>query len=351
MPPSFYTTDIGSGGTADPQTWWVCPCCGGGGGGVPRMSVTEECSANPGWTPYPTLGGVLYPQLGFHHLETWDVSGEDYSKIQFWNQNNIDTMGLDPCRRALLNKLISNLNGNILGKILIKIARSIRESGNLEKFKVKYEIKRLDSVVAQTGSYAYNSTTQVFSCTISLDSALANTATDLYVAGTILHETIHAYLKSLLYKIKNGVTLNQIQGMKIDSVFNEYIDSLRIRNLTAIPSILRDRQYDHNYMASKLLEIIADALKKFDNNTIGYDAYYWFMSWKGLYQSKAWKQHWPNYATIPIVGAPLTTEDSTRGLKYALTPQRLDSINTAIGNERLANSNSKGRKPVIGGCY
>lgn len=350
LPSLFYTTDIGGGGTSDPLSWWVNPCPNGGGGSVSKMSVTEECSAS-GWTPMPTTGGILYPQLGFHHLETWDVSAEDYGKIEYWRQNNIDTSKLDSCRRIILNKLMNNLSGNLLGKILNNMARSIYESSNLEKFKVKYQIKRLDSVVAQTDAYSYNSTTQVFSCTISLDSAIANTATDIYVAGTILHESIHAYLKSLLYRIKNGVTLTQLQAMSYDSVFTEYVDSLRVRNRTLIPTILKDNQYDHNYMASKLLEIIADALKKFENNTIGDDRYYWFMSWKGLYQSKPWKQHWPNYATITIVGAPLTTEDSTRGLKYALTPQRLDSINTAIGNERLSNSQSKGRKPVSGGCY
>ncbi len=350
MPSVFYTTSIGEGGINDAQTWWVNQCPGGGGGGVPKMSVTQECSAT-GWIPMPTSGSYQYSQLGFHHLETWDVSGEDYGKIQFWRQNNIDTIGLDSCRRLILNKLLSVLNNNLMGKILSKIDRSIKEPNNLEKFKVKYEMKRLDSSVAQTTSFAYNTTTKIFSCTVTLDSAIAKTATDIYVAGTILHETIHAYMKSVLYRIKNGVTLSQLQAMSYASVFNEYVDSLRVRNRALIPTILKDLQNDHNFMATKLIDIIADALKEFDNNIINNDRYYWFLTWKGLFDTKPWQQHWPNYATLPIVGAPLTTEDSTRGLKYALTPLRLDSINTAIGNERQSNANSKGRKPITGGCY
>ncbi len=303
-----------------------------------------------GWEPV-TDNVLPYDQMGYHHFEYSVVSPEDYAKIENWRLNNIDTAGLDSCRKLILNKLISGLNNNILGKFLAKIDRSIQDPNNIEKFKVKYEMKRLDTAVAVTSMTSYNTGTQVFSCTITLDSAIAKTATDIYVAGTILHESIHAYMRSVLFRIKNGITLSQLNAMSYDSVFNEFIDSLRVRNNALIPSIIKDLQYEHNFMVTKLLDYMADALKEFDVNMINNERYYWFMTWKGLFNTRAWKQHWPNYATIPIVGAPLTTDDSTRGLKYALTPLRLDSINKSITNERQANSNSKGRRPVAGGCY
>ena len=295
-----------------------------------------------------------YENQGFHHFEQWALTYSDYTETEYWRLHNIDTIHFDHCRSQILKKLIDNLSENPLGRILKKISRATFESGNLEKFTVRYNIKPLAvGTVAQTDSFVYNTSSHVFSCAITLDSLIANSATDIYVAGTILHETIHAYMSSLLYRRRNGSgTLAQIQAMSYDSVFNEYVDTLVASNTAQLNAIaIIAPQYQHNYMANKLINIIADALKIFDGNSIGDDRYYWFMSWKGLFLSGPWKQHWPNYAGWPIVGAPYTTDDSTRGMRYALTPLRLDSINTSIGNERVANANAKGHPPVPGGCY
>jgi hypothetical protein len=158
-------------------------------------------------------------------------------------------------------------------------------------------------------------------------------------------------MMSLLMRVKSGAILSQLQRMSYDSLFNEFVDTLVSKNSKQLTALSNDTQNDHNYMANKLINSIADALKLFDSNAIANDNYYWYLAWKGLYKTKTWEKHWPNYPNKPIVGAPLTTEDSTRGLKYALTPIRLDSIITVIYNEREANSDSKGRKPVTGGCY
>ena len=104
-------------------------------------------------------------------------------------------------------------------------------------------------------------------------------------------------------------------------------------------------------MQSKLLDAIAEALKTFDDNRIGDDEYYWYIPWKGLFKTDAFEQHRPNFDTWPIVRAPLTTNDSTRGMTYALTPARLLNINNAIYEEKVANNLARGNKPVPGGCY
>ena len=88
-----------------------------------------------------------------------------------------------------------------------------------------------------------------------------------------------------------------------------------------------------------------------ENNAIGVERYYWYMAWKGLDKTRTWRLHWPNYPAVPSSGGPLTTNESTRGMKYALTPQRLDTINRAIKYEELSSHGSKGRKPVLNGCY
>jgi hypothetical protein len=88
----------------------------------------------------------------------------------------------------------------------------------------------------------------------------------------------------------------------------------------------------------------------FDNNNMTDLRYYWYLSWKGLFKTNIWQQHWSNYPVLPVTGL-VTTEDSTRGMLYALTPVRIDSINKIIGNERNSNTFAKGKKPIAGGCY
>lgn len=340
----------GSGGNSG-GGGWIPPTCGGGD----ARGLKVNCS--PGWIP-PAGGGdeTTYENLGFHHFDNASVSPGDYGKIMNWSLNNINVTHLDSCRTVLLRKLIDSLGSNPLGRMLAKLDRAIFENMNIEKFQVRYNIAPNMGVVARTDSFVYNSTTGVFSCAITLDSAIANTATDIFVAGTLLHESIHAYMASLLYRVQGGATsLSTLQGMGYSDLFDTYIDTLVSRNDAQLTAIMYDRQYHHNYMVSQLLNTLAEALKLFDGNAIGNstgnDRYYWYLAWKGLYQTDTWTTHWPNYATLPVAGGPYTTDDSTRGMRYALTPNRLDTIYHAIVNKQNANGSAKGRHPVSGGCY
>jgi hypothetical protein len=106
-------------------------------------------------------------------------------------------------------------------------------------------------------------------------------------------------------------------------------------------------------MADQLLEYMADILKLFDNNPSTPDRYYWFLAWSGLTRKsiKTWNYHWPNFPTWPPSN-PTPSEDSLRGLKYALTLSRIDTIyNKVLDDEKFSKPNAKGRKSVLGGCY
>lgn len=85
-------------------------------------------------------------------------------------------------------------------------------------------------------------------------------------------------------------------------------------------------------MADYLINSMSEAIANTDNNRIANKNYYWFLTWGGLEKTNVWKYHWPNYPTWPPSN-PSPGEDSTRGLKLALTLSRLDSIWTALDNE------------------
>jgi hypothetical protein len=107
-----------------------------------------------------------------------------------------------------------------------------------------------------------------------------------------------------------------------------------------------------DYHYSQLV-YMADMLERFDGNRIFDKRYYWYMAWLGLTrdQVKAWKTAWPNYTFWPPSN-PAPSEDSTRGLKYALTLARIDSIhNIVLENEEKSKPGALGRKPVSGDCY
>jgi hypothetical protein len=351
LPPVFYTTDIGSGGTADAQTWWVNPCpTGGGGGGPARMSVTEECSTS-GWVPLPTAGGVLYRKLGYHHFETWDISGEDYGKIQYWRQNNIDTTGVDSCLRKVLDKLLGG--NNLIGRILTKMDRSSLLPNNIEKFEITFRVDSLPTGVSgRTLPGHYNSTTRIFRDTIIIDDSLMMLGTELGVAHVVIHEVIHAYLKSIFHRyFYHNYTATQIGRMNYDTILNNYIDTLlSIHDRAGLNSWQSNNpEYEHNFMADKSLERMAEALKTLDNNRLS-DEYYWILSWSGLWKTKTMTSHYSNYPAWPPTN-PSPSEDSIRGLKYALTTARLDSIRKNVIDEIKGRPNAKGRPKIPGGCY
>ncbi len=354
------TTPTGGGSTAG----WTQPppnSCAllGSGGREPELPPGCTEPYGTGWIPFDNGDDLAYNELGYHHLENWTVSSEDYGKIRYWRQNNIDTVGLDSCLRKIISKLI-NLNGdNVMGKILNKMERSIFEPGSIDKFKVRIETGLMDStIVARNDSNSHNPGTGVHYARIKVNTIFLAKSTELGMAYTIMHELMHAYLRSLHYRYHYTLNPSLIQSLGYDSLFNSFVDSLLARNTRAglLSYISGNYQLDHNYMAEYLLDIFAEALERFDSYSISNKRYYWFVAWGGLFKSRPMQMHWPNaYDSIPAnrwpPRNPAPSDDSTRGLKYALTISRIDSIRKAVGAEDKGLPTALGRKKQPGGCY
>ena len=265
----------------------------GTGGGSWWQDEHNGCTSLPngcgqpaqGWQPFAEGFDFMenYYQLGYQHFEFSGVSPIDEQQIEKWTNYHLNKNGLDTCRKQLLDKLLNTSSTIPIGKILTKLARAISAPNNLEKMNIRFNIKPNLGTVAKTDSFLFNSTTKVFSCAITIDSATVSKATDIFIAGTFLHEAIHAYMTYLLIRRKNGTTATGYETMTYDSVFNEYIDTLVASNRTQLQGLSTNPQYEHNFMANHLLEYLADGLREFDGNAINDERYYWYLAWKGLY--------------------------------------------------------------------
>ncbi|MDF2380499.1 hypothetical protein JMG10_03395 [Nostoc ellipsosporum NOK] len=344
----------GSGGGAGPK-----PCRPAGGRLIVDGRVAPLCEdevpvnppTGPGWAPLTDHEA----QLGYHHFDDWEVSAEDLQAIRYWKNRNIDTTGLDSCLRIVVQKLL-NSAGNInspLGQMLVKMNRSVFEKANLTKFKIKIESQILDTnVLGRSQQHNFDSVTKVFSATIVLNKRYLNSATELRWLTTITHEFVHTYLSAMHYRYFSSLSPATIQNMDVNNLFTSYIDSLLVRNTREeiYNFNLGDPEMDHNFMADYLINAFAKTLELVEGGNIQNKRYYWFMAWSGLYGTKTWKQHWSNYPSWPPAN-PAPSEDSTRGLRYALTEERLDSIITANSHESTGNPNALGKPKITGGCY
>ncbi|MBL7741345.1 MAG: hypothetical protein JNK14_19125, partial [Chitinophagaceae bacterium] len=319
----------------------------------PIPGNNNPCGSNdstnvPGWVPVDIeepFGAAFFPN--------WEVSAENFLKIKHWLRNNIDTSGLDSCRRLILRKLIGKIGDSPIGLLLTNLDEAIGGPSTIDKFKVNFVTKPLTNKHGSTEYPTYDPVNHEFEVDIVLDSAIAKDATELYIANTLIHELVHAYMIYIWRKVNSGATATQLDSLSYTHAFNSYIDTLLKKDSLNPNLYLLSEPYHHNYMADQLLDFMASLLENFDSGGINNKKYYWYMAWSGLVrpQVKTWKRHWPNHPNWPPSN-PSPSEDSTRGLKYALTLARIDSIyNTVLENESKSLSGALGRKPVSGGCY
>jgi|GEM_PF-6261375 len=354
--------DNGTGGL--PSGWWEAPCeedLSGNG-------REDPCDGLPGWEPVVAVGGGGggYSTFGSAYFNNWNITLNDQIKIQYWkDHNNIDTidfnadtLALDSCRREILRKLINETDSSSLGRLFVQLDKAAGLSPSIDKFKIQFFSEPLADNDAQTAHPFYDPSINTFEADIILDSLTALQATDLFIAANFIHEMIHAYMGYIWFKHHAGATIQQFNNLGYDQIFNNYVDTLlHIDSIGGNTYPLITNSYQHNYMANKLLDRMASILEAYDNSRIPDIRYYWYIIWVGLArkQVKVWYYLWPNWnGDTPIWPPtnPSPSEDSTRGLKYALTLSRIDSIyNKVISNEYTANPDAKGKRPIIGGCY
>jgi|GEM_PF-2605718 len=214
---------------------------------------------------------------------------------------SIITDSLTPCAQNLIDTL-RTYHGNIFDTVLNNIFGTSRD------YDLKFLIAKnflIDTTVAATTRSQLNNYGTYFGESIHFQPKYLSSATQLSIASTILHESIHAYL-NYLFITNADQTAEQFKAfvqlysfINLNELYKN--DNSELATKIKVAYAQSDQNWHHhNVMATKYIASISELLKRVDGNRLS-DSYYFAMAWGGLMKTKAWNDL-PNrgYDTIHI---------------------------------------------------
>lgn len=182
-----------------------------------------------------------------------------------WEEQIIISNSVPECVKSIINKLINDDAYIDLGDMPTFVKEQLNLSGqimdvfsNSDKFHLNFKVSNISSNL--NASTFFNPTTKAFD--IKLNSNYISNATDLAIARTIIHESLHAYISYIYY--------------------TQIFSNLR-KSLSYILSQNGDDENtsQHIFMVQRFIDNIAQSLGNWDNNSIPNRDYYKYISWSG----------------------------------------------------------------------
>jgi len=197
------------------------------------------------------------------------------SEVDFSKQIIIES-SIPTCVKNIVNNLLNENAYLDLGDMPDEVKQELNLSGfildlfnNSDKFQLTFKSA---SLATPSGDYKNSETVSIpdpnnpgkFKTTITIDSSYITNATDLAIARTIIHESIHAYI-AFIYQ---------------DDIFNDLSQAyLKLLEAAGYPSDTNPAQ--HQIIATNFVAAIANSLADWDNNSLSDSNYYDYMSWSG----------------------------------------------------------------------
>jgi hypothetical protein len=187
----------------------------------------------------------------------------------------IYTSNIEDCIKDIIKKMLNDNRYLDLGDMPAFVKEELNLSGYIldifnhsDKYNLIFDSK--DNLVNNQGQRLNaNTDTErdpndqtIINFTITLDSDYVNNATDLSVARTIIHESLHAYI-SYIYQ---------------EQVFSDLSNSLR----TLLSANNNDpNTAQHILMTQQFVGAISNSLESWDNSSLANHEYYNYLSWSG----------------------------------------------------------------------
>ena len=211
------------------------------------------------------VDGVYFPEaVSFAEaaMETWMENKN--TLVDFENQIIIEPSVPD-CVKNIITKIGSDSVYLDLGDMPDFVKMELNLSGyimdifnNSSKYHLNFKVGTLAS--NKNAHTFFNIDTRAFD--ITLNTSYISNATDLAIARTIIHESLHAYIK-LIYHTQ------------VLSSLHESLDYLLSQNGD------NPNTAQHILMTQQFLQGIANSLESWDNSSLTKNNYYNFLSWSG----------------------------------------------------------------------
>ncbi|MCR5861551.1 hypothetical protein LRS05_05080 [Flavobacterium sp. J372] len=136
---------------------------------------------------------------------------------------------------------------------------------------------------------------QIFNFEIELRNSFLNTATDLAIARTVIHENVHALLLYLKHT-NNIVTMNE--NPTYEQLLTAYVDKKAQMGYYTFPT---NNDIHHEFMI-QFIDDIKETLKAYGQSK-GYnlpDNYYYSMAWGGLHDTATFNVLFPPYVNLSL---------------------------------------------------
>lgn len=148
----------------------------------------------------------------------------------------------------------------------------LKEFAGSEVYDVTYNV--VSSLIGENGQQSYGRTSPISGTNkwnILINSYYFEKNVPVFIAKTIMHETIHAALKQEVASVGGLEGLNADNFEELYRYYNHY-----------------GTDYEHKYMAAFYVPVLAQALAQLDNNKYPL-SYYEAISWSGLWESYEWQ--------------------------------------------------------------
>jgi hypothetical protein len=187
---------------------------------------------------------------------------------------------LEPCSKLILNDLKS-LQQNDIARIIARFDAP----NSAYDWEVKTGTPTNPDNVAETDwKRDSNNVAQAYEYKTIVKPSYTNQATKIAIVRTILHEMIHAHILSHIDDFQNGNT----------SGFLEFRELWRLiqQDLTGFNN--DPEPIHHEFMASKFITPLKDALKEWDNSSQPNDQYYEDLAWGALINTDTFDHFHPD---------------------------------------------------------
>jgi len=207
-------------------------------------------------------------------IEALNNDGVDDGEVDF-DEQIIKDASLPDCLKNIIDNLIADEEYLDLGDMDTSVLEQLNLAGhimnifnNSDNYYLTFKMDNLGTDIngnpknAETNPSASSSVPGNFDIVITLDTDYVSNATDLALARTIIHESLHAYLTYITQE--------------------DFISTMAIRLVSLSLSLGNDpNQAQHIEMSNNFVDAIALALENWHNSPLTNNEYYQYLSWSG----------------------------------------------------------------------